>query len=599
MDLELERAHRPSRRGRRESSGCWDPQAASRRGRRRGRTKRRPRRTPREPPSAGYPDRSNRNRCRRRTVRAPTPVLANATRRAARTAFFVSVDIVVPPRADGSARTLPNCRAVVNSRHVSEITRVERPPERPLGVFDGDCGFCRLWIARWKARTGPKVDYAPSQEVAERFPEIPKEQFARGIPAHPSRRGDSRRCGGRRRPRRARARPRTLARSLSPRPRRGSAGRAGVPAHRESPARRDGGHAPALGRLRTEADVLRRDRALPAPPRPLLPRRLRIALGPDRRPRRRERSPADRAASGLGARADRRRTLLAASRRSPGSRRATPPCMLQCAAGHRRGASASRRARAGVERGRGVAAVSLPLRRRSDVSRVPVGLPARRRPGSSPSSSPRPRGSAFGAASLRPGSRDFSSSGCSFASCSLRARSSSEAATPPGAASRRSACTTRRSRCLRGPRGSCTSFPLLPDGLVPPSLLRRARRALSLLCSAPPAPLRLRYDDPAAGAHRGHRELRLLQHADDLARRAPPRRRGLSGALAKGCRGVGRTKPMAAVDPRPGGGRPARRLGGPVSRFARLARRDLPRRSSPSTAPSLRCAAPTATASSR
>ena len=64
---------------------------------------------------------------------------------------------------------------------MSEITRVARPPERPLAVFDGDCGFCRLWIARWKARTGPKVDYAPSQEVAERFPEIPKERFARAF----------------------------------------------------------------------------------------------------------------------------------------------------------------------------------------------------------------------------------------------------------------------------------------------------------------------------------------------------------------------------------------------------------------------------------
>jgi predicted DCC family thiol-disulfide oxidoreductase YuxK len=61
---------------------------------------------------------------------------------------------------------------------VSEITRVARPPERPLAIFDGDCGFCRLWIARWKARTGPKVDYAPSQEVAGRFPEISKERFA-------------------------------------------------------------------------------------------------------------------------------------------------------------------------------------------------------------------------------------------------------------------------------------------------------------------------------------------------------------------------------------------------------------------------------------
>ena len=59
--------------------------------------------------------------------------------------------------------------------------RVARPPERPLAIFDGDCGFCRLWIARWKLRTGPKVDYAPSQEVAPRFPEISAERFARAF----------------------------------------------------------------------------------------------------------------------------------------------------------------------------------------------------------------------------------------------------------------------------------------------------------------------------------------------------------------------------------------------------------------------------------
>jgi predicted DCC family thiol-disulfide oxidoreductase YuxK len=64
---------------------------------------------------------------------------------------------------------------------VSEIPHVARPPERPLAIFDGDCGFCRLWIARWRKRTGSKVDYAPSQEVAARFPEIPEERFAEAI----------------------------------------------------------------------------------------------------------------------------------------------------------------------------------------------------------------------------------------------------------------------------------------------------------------------------------------------------------------------------------------------------------------------------------
>jgi predicted DCC family thiol-disulfide oxidoreductase YuxK len=61
------------------------------------------------------------------------------------------------------------------------VRRVATPPERPLGVFDGDCGFCRMWVARWRAMSGGAVDYAPSQEVAERFPQIPREAFRRAF----------------------------------------------------------------------------------------------------------------------------------------------------------------------------------------------------------------------------------------------------------------------------------------------------------------------------------------------------------------------------------------------------------------------------------
>src|SRR5882672_983110 len=52
---------------------------------------------------------------------------------------------------------------------------------KPLLVFDGDCGFCRVWIRRFQERTGDRVEYAPSQEVAARFPKIPAEAFARSV----------------------------------------------------------------------------------------------------------------------------------------------------------------------------------------------------------------------------------------------------------------------------------------------------------------------------------------------------------------------------------------------------------------------------------
>jgi predicted DCC family thiol-disulfide oxidoreductase YuxK len=55
--------------------------------------------------------------------------------------------------------------------------RVRDAPPKPLLIFDGNCHFCRRWIERWRELTAGAVDYAPSQEVAERFPEIPREAF--------------------------------------------------------------------------------------------------------------------------------------------------------------------------------------------------------------------------------------------------------------------------------------------------------------------------------------------------------------------------------------------------------------------------------------
>jgi predicted DCC family thiol-disulfide oxidoreductase YuxK len=60
-------------------------------------------------------------------------------------------------------------------------TVLHPPADRPLVVYDGDCGFCREWIRRWQERTGPRVDYAPYQEAAERFPEIPVTSFRRAV----------------------------------------------------------------------------------------------------------------------------------------------------------------------------------------------------------------------------------------------------------------------------------------------------------------------------------------------------------------------------------------------------------------------------------
>ena len=59
--------------------------------------------------------------------------------------------------------------------------RVADPPVRPLVVFDGDCGFCRFWIERWKRTSGNHLDYAPYQVTASRCPEIPVDEFRRAV----------------------------------------------------------------------------------------------------------------------------------------------------------------------------------------------------------------------------------------------------------------------------------------------------------------------------------------------------------------------------------------------------------------------------------
>ena len=65
----------------------------------------------------------------------------------------------------------------------STVRRVVTPPERHVLIFDGDCGFCRFWVARWRHWTGNAVEYVPFQaaEGAQRFPDIPRERFTRAV----------------------------------------------------------------------------------------------------------------------------------------------------------------------------------------------------------------------------------------------------------------------------------------------------------------------------------------------------------------------------------------------------------------------------------
>ena len=54
-------------------------------------------------------------------------------------------------------------------------------PPKPVLVFDGDCSFCRLWVGYWQSLTGDRVEYAPYQTAAKRFPAVPPTDFQRAV----------------------------------------------------------------------------------------------------------------------------------------------------------------------------------------------------------------------------------------------------------------------------------------------------------------------------------------------------------------------------------------------------------------------------------
>jgi predicted DCC family thiol-disulfide oxidoreductase YuxK len=63
--------------------------------------------------------------------------------------------------------------------HIAHNTFVSR--EKPLLIYDGRCGFCKIWIDYWKQLTGDRVDYAASQDVRDQFPGIPPTSFSESV----------------------------------------------------------------------------------------------------------------------------------------------------------------------------------------------------------------------------------------------------------------------------------------------------------------------------------------------------------------------------------------------------------------------------------
>ena len=54
---------------------------------------------------------------------------------------------------------------------------------RPALIYDGDCEFCRYWLARARASLGERLEYLPFQDpqIARRFPQLATDRLKEAV----------------------------------------------------------------------------------------------------------------------------------------------------------------------------------------------------------------------------------------------------------------------------------------------------------------------------------------------------------------------------------------------------------------------------------
>jgi predicted DCC family thiol-disulfide oxidoreductase YuxK len=54
---------------------------------------------------------------------------------------------------------------------------------KPVVIYDGDCDFCRFWLARWRVYLGDRLEYMPLRDpaVGQRFPDLSPDQLKRAV----------------------------------------------------------------------------------------------------------------------------------------------------------------------------------------------------------------------------------------------------------------------------------------------------------------------------------------------------------------------------------------------------------------------------------
>ena len=53
--------------------------------------------------------------------------------------------------------------------------------QKPLLVFEGECGLCRRLALKWHEKTGEQIDFTPYNEIADNMQQISIEEFKKEI----------------------------------------------------------------------------------------------------------------------------------------------------------------------------------------------------------------------------------------------------------------------------------------------------------------------------------------------------------------------------------------------------------------------------------
>ncbi len=48
-------------------------------------------------------------------------------------------------------------------------------------LYDGDCGFCKYWVIKWKRITKNDIQYYPFQRIIQHYPNLLEEELKKAV----------------------------------------------------------------------------------------------------------------------------------------------------------------------------------------------------------------------------------------------------------------------------------------------------------------------------------------------------------------------------------------------------------------------------------